>query len=109
MRDGICDKIALFCDVEKRAVVPMVTSDVLYEVPLLLEKAGVGDYLVEKLGLKATRAAGYEAMEETGRRRATAQANRKDRGGGQIRRTAGCLHVRPRGAETRGDCQRRGS
>ncbi len=53
--DGICDKIALFCDVEKKAVVPMVTSDVLYEVPLLLEKVGVGDYLVEKLGLKATR------------------------------------------------------
>jgi CTP synthase len=55
IEDGICDKIALFCDVEKRAVVPMVTSDVLYEVPLLLEKVGVGDYLVEKLGLKATR------------------------------------------------------
>jgi CTP synthase len=33
----------------------MVTSDVLYEVPLLLEKFGVGDFLVEKLGLKATR------------------------------------------------------
>ncbi len=55
IEDGICDKIALFCDVEKDAVVPMVTSDVLYEVPLILEKAGVGDFLVEKLGLKATR------------------------------------------------------
>jgi len=32
----------------------MVTSQVLYEVPLLLEEAGVGDYLVERLGLKAT-------------------------------------------------------
>lgn len=51
----LCDKIALFCDVEKQAVVPMVTSDVLYEVPLLLERAGVGDYLVEKLEMKATR------------------------------------------------------
>jgi CTP synthase len=35
IEDGICDKIALFCDVEKRAVVPLVTTDVLYEVPLL--------------------------------------------------------------------------
>ena len=35
------DKIALFCDVDKRAVVPMVTSKVLYEVPLLLEQAGL--------------------------------------------------------------------
>jgi CTP synthase len=51
--DGICEKIALFCDVENRAVVPLVTTDVLYEVPLLLERAGVGDYLVEKLGLNA--------------------------------------------------------
>jgi len=50
----LCDKIALFCDVEREAVVPMVTSDVLYEVPLLLEKAGVGDYLVQKLNMQAT-------------------------------------------------------
>ena len=53
VEDSLCDKIALFCDVDKRAVVPMVTADVLYEVPLLLEQAGVGDYLVERLGLQA--------------------------------------------------------
>jgi CTP synthase len=51
----ICDKIALFCDVESAAVVPMVTSDVLYEIPLLLERAGVGDYLVKQLIMKSTR------------------------------------------------------
>ena len=49
----LCEKIALFCDVDKRAVVPMVTAEVLYEVPLLLEQAGVGDYILERLGLKA--------------------------------------------------------
>ncbi|MBI5842635.1 MAG: CTP synthase [Chloroflexi bacterium] len=53
--NALCDKIALFCDVEKRAVIPMATADVLYEVPLLLEQLGVGDLVVEKLGLKATR------------------------------------------------------
>jgi CTP synthase len=53
VEEELCDKIALFCDVDKRAVVPMVTAKVLYEVPLLLEKAGVGDYIVDKLGLKA--------------------------------------------------------
>lgn len=53
--DGISEKIALFCDVEKRAVVPMVTTDVLYEVPLLLEQHGVGEYLVQRLGLTARR------------------------------------------------------
>jgi CTP synthase len=47
------DKIALFCDVEKRAVVPMVTTPVLYEVLLLLEQAGVGQYLLDRLGLQA--------------------------------------------------------
>jgi CTP synthase len=51
--DSLRDKIALFCDVEKRAVIPMVTAPILYEVPLLLERAGVGDYLVEQLGLSA--------------------------------------------------------
>ncbi len=50
--DDLCDKIALFCDVEKRAVVPMVTAPVLYEVPLLLERAGVGDYVLERLKLE---------------------------------------------------------
>jgi CTP synthase len=50
--EDLRDKIALFCDVEKRAVVPMVTAPILYEVPLLLERAGVGDYLVERLKME---------------------------------------------------------
>lgn len=49
----LCEKIALFCDVDTRAVVPMITADVLYEVPILLEQAGVGDYILEHLGLQA--------------------------------------------------------
>jgi CTP synthase len=60
----ICDKIALFCDVEKQAVIPMITSDVLYEVPLLLEQAGVDDYLVEKLNMKSTRRADMKPWEK---------------------------------------------
>ena len=53
--EGLRDKIALFCDVERRAVVPMVTTPVLYEVPITLERAGVGEYLLERMGLKARR------------------------------------------------------
>jgi CTP synthase len=53
IEDGLREKIALFCDVEKRAVVPMVTTPVLYEVPLLLEQAGVGDYILQRLNLQA--------------------------------------------------------
>ena len=55
MEDEVRDKIALFCDVERRAVVPMVTTDILYEVPLMLEHTQVGDYLLERLGLEARR------------------------------------------------------
>ncbi|MBI3174136.1 MAG: CTP synthase [Chloroflexi bacterium] len=49
--ESLCEKIALFCDVEKKAVIPMETAGVLYEVPLMLEKRGVGDLMLEKLGL----------------------------------------------------------
>ena len=51
---SLCDKIALFCDVEKDAVIPMKTASVLYEVPLLLDELGVGELILNKLGLKAT-------------------------------------------------------
>ncbi len=44
-------KIALFCDVEQRAVIPLVTTPIIYEVPLVLEEANLGDYLVERLNL----------------------------------------------------------
>ena len=46
-------KIALFCDVKKRAVIPMVTSDQLYEIPLLVEKSGLCDYLLNRVKLEA--------------------------------------------------------
>ena len=49
--DALCDKIALFCDVERRAVVPLVTTPLLYEIPLVLEEASLGDFIVERLGL----------------------------------------------------------
>lgn len=50
--EGLCDKIALFCDVEKRAVIPMVTSPILYEVPLLVEKSNLAPYILERLKLE---------------------------------------------------------
>jgi CTP synthase len=49
--DDVRAKIALFCDVEKRGVIPLVTTSNIYEVPLVLEEAGLGEYLVERLGL----------------------------------------------------------
>ncbi len=55
MDDGLDEKIALFCDVDKKAVIPMVTTPVLYEVPLLLEKARVAEYIMQKFGLEERR------------------------------------------------------
>src|SRR5690606_29078927 len=49
--DDVTGKIAQFCDVEERAVIALETTDLLYEVPLTLEDAGLGDYLVEQLKL----------------------------------------------------------
>ncbi|KPL79154.1 CTP synthetase [Ornatilinea apprima] len=50
---SLLDKIALFCDVEKRAVVPMVTTSTLYEVPLLCEQVKIGEYILERMRLEA--------------------------------------------------------
>jgi len=45
------EKIALFCDVDREAVIPMQTVDTIYRVPLKMEEAGMGDYLVQRLNL----------------------------------------------------------
>lgn len=49
------DKIALFCDVEVQAVIPLTTTSVLYEVPLLLEGEGLAYYLLSRMELKERR------------------------------------------------------
>jgi CTP synthase len=49
--ESVREKIALFCDVEPKAVIPVITTDILYEVPLRLEAQGLGDYITHRLGL----------------------------------------------------------
>lgn len=51
----ISEKVALFCDVEPRAVIPMETVQTIYEVPLLLEERGLGDFVIDRLGLSGGR------------------------------------------------------
>jgi CTP synthase len=51
--ESIKDKISLFCDVEKRAVIPLATVPSIYEVPIILEDAGLGELIMEKLAIKA--------------------------------------------------------
>ena len=51
--DEIREKVALFADVDVEAVIPLHTVATIYEVPLVLEEAGLGAYLVSRLGLPA--------------------------------------------------------
>ncbi len=52
----VLNKLSLFCDVDEGGIIPMPTVKTVYEVPLMLETAGLGDYVTGHLGL-GTRAA----------------------------------------------------
>jgi CTP synthase len=62
--ESLREKIAQFCDVEKRGVIPMVTSSILYEIPLMLEKANVAEYLMERLNLTSTHTPDWSGWEK---------------------------------------------
>jgi CTP synthase len=48
---SVIAKLSLFCDVEPGGIVPLETVKTVYEVPLILEQAGLGDYITKLLGL----------------------------------------------------------
>ena len=45
------DKMSLYCDVDKDAIVGLETARTVYEVPLRMEETGIGDYIVDRIGL----------------------------------------------------------
>src|SRR5712691_537294 len=47
----ICEKLALLCNLPLRALIPMMTAEIIYEVPLMLEEAGLGEYIVNAFGI----------------------------------------------------------
>ena len=47
----ILDKISLFCGIPADHVIPNLTADLLYEVPLMLEREGLADVAARRLGL----------------------------------------------------------
>lgn len=51
LEDGIKEKIALFCNVEKECVLQNMDVDFLYEVPLALEKEGIAQVACKALEL----------------------------------------------------------
>ncbi|HET7559959.1 MAG TPA: CTP synthase [Limnochordia bacterium] len=51
--DDVKRKIALFCDIDARAVIPNLDVKTIYEVPLRFHEEGLDGLVVERLGLGA--------------------------------------------------------
>ena len=51
--EDIRQKISLFCDVPKEAIVQSENVDLIYEVPLSFKRQGVDEYILNKLNLKS--------------------------------------------------------
>ena len=49
--EEILEKISLFCNIPRESAIPNLTADILYDVPLMLERAGLADVVVRRLGL----------------------------------------------------------
>lgn len=56
LSEDIKNKIALFCDIEKEAVIEALDVDTLYEVPLMMQSQGLDEYVVKHLKLEASEA-----------------------------------------------------
>ena len=54
--EALREKIGLFCNVEREAVVPLETADSIYEVPLMLEARGLPELVARQAGLDGTKA-----------------------------------------------------
>lgn len=53
MEDDLKEKISLFCDVEREAVIEMADVPSIYEVPIMLEKEMLDDIVIKYLAIKA--------------------------------------------------------
>ena len=94
-------KIALFTNVEERAVISAVDADDIYKIPMLLHEQGLDDIVVDKLRLDVPPADLSEwrqvvaAQDQPGHRS-------DDRDGRQVREHARLVHLAERGADPRG-------
>ncbi len=49
---SVMNKLSLFCDVDEGGIIALPTVKTVYEVPLILEEAGLAEYVSKHLGLK---------------------------------------------------------
>ena len=43
------EKISLFCDVDENAVISCPDARTIYEVPMILDRQGVADYIIKRM------------------------------------------------------------
>jgi CTP synthase len=51
---GLKEKISLLCDIDIEGVISAVDAECIYEVPMLLQEEGLGEYVAKHLGLDDT-------------------------------------------------------
>ncbi|WP_439107176.1 CTP synthase [Congregibacter sp.] len=51
IEESACSKIALFTNVEARAVIPLLDADTIYRIPRALHANGLDDFVVERFNL----------------------------------------------------------
>lgn len=52
LAEELRDKIALFCDLQPNEVIENLDASTIYEIPLMLEKEGLAELVIDKLDLK---------------------------------------------------------
>lgn len=60
VRDGMIKKLSLYTNVEPEAILPLVTAQTVYEVPLVMEQNKLDEVILKKLGLKPAKRASTE-------------------------------------------------
>ena len=53
---GVKNKISLFCDIEREAIIEAIDVKSIYEMPLIFEKQGLGNLIVKLLKIKCKEA-----------------------------------------------------
>jgi len=64
LTDDVRGKIALFCNVEQKAVIQALDAESIYEVPLLFQKEGLDDVVCSRLQIDKTNCADEKTANE---------------------------------------------
>ena len=99
-------KIALFTNVEERAVISAVDADDIYKIPMLLHEQGLDDIVVDKLRLEVPPTDLAEWRQVVSAQGEPGRPGRH-RHGRQVRADPRLLHLAERGADARAASSRR--